>query len=235
MKNDTPSAPTGIREVQAALETALEQVRKEIARQAYAERQLRGRSAQRAADARAEATAARAEATAARAEATAARGEATAAQAEATAAQAEATVARGEATAARAEAAVARAETAAGLIEISDLHRKLSGAVARLNLLQNSGIIGSIRHRLRFWRDARLIRRSGLFDAAWYLRRYPDVAECGIDPACDFLYTAVFLDRDPGPGFDSSWYLAQNPDVIGMNPLLHYILFGAKEGRRIRA
>ncbi|MDS0860105.1 hypothetical protein NUV25_20575 [Burkholderia pseudomultivorans] len=45
-------------------------------------------------------------------------------------------------------------------------------------------------------RRRRIIAKSGLFDAEWYLQEYPDVAESGQDP------------------------------------ILHYLIFGAKEGRR---
>jgi hypothetical protein len=39
--------------------------------------------------------------------------------------------------------------------------------------------------------------------------------------------------RNPGPSFDGSWYLRQYPDVAasGENPLVHFIRFGAAEGR----
>src|SRR5208337_4203333 len=35
------------------------------------------------------------------------------------------------------------------------------------------------------------------------------------------------------PLFDSEWYLRRNPDVAinGVNPVLHYLLYGAREGR----
>jgi hypothetical protein len=37
--------------------------------------------------------------------------------------------------------------------------------------------------------------------------------------------------------FDGPYYLAHNPDVadMGLNPLLHYLFDGAKEGRNPRA
>ena len=38
----------------------------------------------------------------------------------------------------------------------------------------------------------------------------------------------------PGPLFDTKWYLEANPDVAaaGVNPLLHFLRHGAREGRR---
>ncbi|MDI6026613.1 class I SAM-dependent methyltransferase [Corticibacterium sp. UT-5YL-CI-8] len=49
--------------------------------------------------------------------------------------------------------------------------------------------------KMRLKRQLELVRKSGLFDADWYLGHYEDVAQAGIDP------------------------------------LLHYVVFGAKEGR----
>ncbi|MGB6087414.1 glycosyltransferase family 2 protein, partial [Parvibaculum sp.] len=39
--------------------------------------------------------------------------------------------------------------------------------------------------------------------------------------------------RDPGPSFSTSWYLDKYRDVkrAGMNPLVHYLRYGQKEGR----
>jgi len=54
---------------------------------------------------------------------------------------------------------------------------------------------------------------SGMFDAAWYLERHPDVSAAGIDPIKHYLRTGAAEGRDPNPDFDTRWYLAQNPDV----------------------
>ena len=77
-----------------------------------------------------------------------------------------------------------------------------------------------------------LIRSSGLFDATWYLRRYPDVRDVG-GPLRHYLERGAAEGRDPNPLFDSDWYLQEYPDVAqtGMNPLLHYLRYGALEGR----
>ena len=86
---------------------------------------------------------------------------------------------------------------------------------------------------LRLRRAAALIRRSGLFDAAWYRGNYPDVAASGFDPLRHYLRTGAAEGRDPGPRFVTRAYLDRNPDVAraGLNPLLHYLRHGAKEGR----
>lgn len=84
--------------------------------------------------------------------------------------------------------------------------------------------------------QAGIIRRCGLFDADWYLKKYPDLARPGIDPAKHYLLHGAADLRDPGPHFDTGHYLRLYPDIgtVGINPLLHYILTGWDEGRSIR-
>jgi glycosyltransferase involved in cell wall biosynthesis/GT2 family glycosyltransferase len=91
--------------------------------------------------------------------------------------------------------------------------------------------------RLRRDRDVRLLRASPLFDAAWYLLAYPDVAAAGIDPAVHYLAHGAAEGRNPGPGFDSGFYLHAHTDVLRarMNPLVHYLRHGLAEGRRLKA
>jgi hypothetical protein len=79
-----------------------------------------------------------------------------------------------------------------------------------------------------------MLGRSELFDAAWYLRTYPDVERSGIGAAEHFLLFGAPENRNPGPRFDTAAYLRNNPDVAGsgLNPLVHYIAHGQAEGRR---
>ena len=78
-----------------------------------------------------------------------------------------------------------------------------------------------------------LIRASGLFDTAWYLESYPDIATAGADPLPHFADWGWHEGRCPNLYFDTPWYLRHNPDVAraGMNPLLHYIRLGEAENR----
>jgi GT2 family glycosyltransferase len=82
-----------------------------------------------------------------------------------------------------------------------------------------------------------LISQSKLFDAQWYVERYPDVAAMGLDPLEHFLRHGAAEGRNPSDRFDLSSYLKRNPDVArsGINPLLHYLEHGRDEGRSIRA
>ncbi len=83
--------------------------------------------------------------------------------------------------------------------------------------------------------DIALLRSSALFQAEWYLERYPDVRAANLDPARHYLEYGGVEERDPGPDFDSGSYLRGNLDVkrAGLNPLLHYLKFGREEGRLI--
>jgi len=84
-----------------------------------------------------------------------------------------------------------------------------------------------------FKHDVALLEQSGLFDASWYLRQNPDVAEHHADPVWHYLLSGAREGRDPGPMFSTSGYLEIYPDVAaqGVNPLLHYVKFGRAEGR----
>jgi glycosyltransferase involved in cell wall biosynthesis len=87
--------------------------------------------------------------------------------------------------------------------------------------------------RSRGSRAAHIIRASGLFDSAWYLETYPDIAARKVDPLLHYVRHGAREGRDPNRLFSSSWYLANNPDVAqsGLNPLAHFVLRGAQEGR----
>ena len=61
-------------------------------------------------------------------------------------------------------------------------------------------------------------RIAALFDAAWYLRTYPDVAQAGLDPLAHFLAHPGER-RDPNPRFDSKAHAAERglaPDVLAL-------------------
>lgn len=71
----------------------------------------------------------------------------------------------------------------------------------------------------------RLIEGSLLFQARWYLKRYPDVALAGINPASHYLRSGAGEGRDPGPDFSTRDYMAEHPEAgaDGTNPLVHFL------------
>jgi glycosyltransferase involved in cell wall biosynthesis len=79
-----------------------------------------------------------------------------------------------------------------------------------------------------------LLNSSGLFDAAWYLEQYPDVAAAGAEPRRHFLLHGTYEKRDPGPSFSTVGYFILHPDVarVKMEPWLHYAMHGRDESRQ---
>ena len=78
----------------------------------------------------------------------------------------------------------------------------------------------------------RILTASGLFDPAWYMSTYQDVAAAGSDPLDHFLSCGASEGRRPTPLFDTVDYLNRYPDVgaSGLNPVVHYVLYGGREG-----
>lgn len=79
---------------------------------------------------------------------------------------------------------------------------------------------------------------NALFHEAWYLAQNLDVAQAVKNGQMasgfqHFMNYGWAEDRDPSAYMNMSAYLEANPDVAsaGMNPLAHYLLYGAAEGR----
>jgi hypothetical protein len=72
-----------------------------------------------------------------------------------------------------------------------------------------------------------------LFDADWYVQRYPDVPMGGLAPFVHYRTIGVRQRRDPHPLFNAAWYVAQSPELAetGGDPLDHFIRYGAYDGR----
>lgn len=77
------------------------------------------------------------------------------------------------------------------------------------------------------------IATSGLFNEAWYLQRYPEVADSGMTAIEHFIQVGADKSYCPSELFDTSWYLENYNDVAQgtINPLIHYILHGKAEQR----
>jgi ADP-heptose:LPS heptosyltransferase/GT2 family glycosyltransferase len=80
------------------------------------------------------------------------------------------------------------------------------------------------------------IRKSGLFDAEYYVETYPDVAERNIDPLVHYLEEGARAGRNPNADFDSRFYLEEcrRRGEHPVNPLLHYLRIGAARGFKTR-
>jgi glycosyltransferase involved in cell wall biosynthesis len=78
--------------------------------------------------------------------------------------------------------------------------------------------------------EIQLISDSGLFDAAWYAEKYPDVGLVGLDPLEHFLRIGIHAGREPGPLFDNKHYCRQlekfdSGRKVGI-PLCNYLKYG---------
>jgi len=80
-----------------------------------------------------------------------------------------------------------------------------------------------------------LLEASSLFDADWYCKQYPDVAQANIKPAEHFIKFGAIDGRHPGPLFSTEFYLTHYEDVAasGQHPLLHYLRYGIDEKREV--
>jgi glycosyltransferase involved in cell wall biosynthesis len=89
---------------------------------------------------------------------------------------------------------------------------------------------GTLRPKLRYHRERRLILESGLFDHAYYARAYPAVT---IEPLHHYLTAGAAEGFNPNLLFDASHYASQYTDGLpaGWNPLVHFLLIGGAEGK----
>lgn len=77
------------------------------------------------------------------------------------------------------------------------------------------------------------IRDSGLFDTAWYLESYPDVAAAEGDPVLHYLQFGAAEGRFPNSLFDTRWYVKRYRQSFfrPKNPLLDFLRRAADGAR----
>ena len=81
-----------------------------------------------------------------------------------------------------------------------------------------------LRAGLQRRRDARLVRRSELFDPDHYLAQCPGEASARRNPVEHYLRVGAGRGLDPSPLFDTRAYLARHPELApGANPLVHHL------------
>ncbi len=70
-----------------------------------------------------------------------------------------------------------------------------------------------------------------LFDAEFYLRKYPDVALAGVNPLCHYLKFGAAELRQPHPLFDPVWFLSHSsvPKFPSADALIFYLHSGAAQ------
>jgi len=77
----------------------------------------------------------------------------------------------------------------------------------------------------------RILQRKKLFDAAFYLERYPDVGATRMHPFAHYLLHGAAEGRKPNRWFDPFYYLARYQEARnrGGDPFVDYLKYGAKE------
>jgi len=117
--------------------------------------------------------------------------------------------------------------------EIRDLRERHQLKIALLHILYAVAMNGPRKGLPSLEAQEALIRQSPLFDEAWYMKAYPDVAASDISAAGHYVRAGAFEGRDPGPNFDSMAYYLANRDAAsaGWPALAHYESVGKAEGR----
>lgn len=112
--------------------------------------------------------------------------------------------------------------------ELEEILRSVANRAILQRALQEFSFRSPMR-ALNYYRTARTIMASGLFDYAFYLGQDTSGTLPHIHPLVHFLDFGAMEGRNPHPLFDTSYYLAATPKAAesGMNPLVHFLKFGA--------
>ena len=72
--------------------------------------------------------------------------------------------------------------------------------------------------------DAMLVKNSGLFDAEWYVAKYPDPPVTTQDALRHYLEHGAAQGRDPNPNFSGAWYTKSYPDAARSGLVRFFII-----------
>lgn len=113
--------------------------------------------------------------------------------------------------------------------KVLKLYRKLASTIGAVSRSGNRAIREDNM-------QTKLIKSSGLFDEAWYLSRYRDVAGAGADPVKHYLQYGAREGRNPSALFNTRSYVESNPEItrMDMNPLVHFLLRGKADADRTK-
>lgn len=96
--------------------------------------------------------------------------------------------------------------------------RETERTIRALKTLGNDGLLSVLPYRVRIWRREALLRRSGLFDAEWYLGTYKDVAHAGVDPLRHYIECGLREGRRPNASISAAAFaLDENEGRIERN------------------
>jgi hypothetical protein len=117
-----------------------------------------------------------------------------------------------------------------GLDEIGDWEVQIGQGLTLLDVRRAILESDEYRERQKVRADREALCATGLFDGAWYLRRYPDVAAAGQDPVMHYIMHGFREDRAPNLYFDPASYRLVASLSVADNPLLHYAQMGEAAG-----
>lgn len=109
--------------------------------------------------------------------------------------------------------------------------------IARSGVWRGEGLtIYDLRHMAAYARRGANpdVSPPALFDQAWYLEAYPDVAAAGAAPLVHYLLGGGDDGRAPHALFDVEFYRRRNAadlSATGLTPLEHFVRIGAAQGR----
>ncbi len=106
-----------------------------------------------------------------------------------------------------------------------------SWKIARFLLKFNK--VASLLSLLSIYEWEKVIKKSDLFNAEYYLLSYQDIKDAELEPLSHYVRHGWKEGRNPSNEFNTSFYLKQYEDVreSGVNPLVHFIIYGKEEGR----
>ena len=118
-----------------------------------------------------------------------------------------------------------------------------------INPLQHYILFGTKENKIpspKFNKIYKTLKNSEWFDEKYYLKKYPTIKKSGINPLQHYILFGTKENKIPSPKFnkiyktlknsewfDEKYYLKKYPTIkkSGINPLIHYILFGTKENK----
>ena len=105
--------------------------------------------------------------------------------------------------------------------------KALRAATRRIRFLLHYALV----RQRRDARDLALLASSDYFDARYYLDRYADVAQSGMDPLLHYVDHGAAELRRPSRKFDTNFYVKTTPDAGTLNPLVHFLRHGLHANR----
>lgn len=104
------------------------------------------------------------------------------------------------------------------------------------NFARKVGIPNMLDRMQKAVNDYSLISSSEYFDADYFRNQVIDITSLQLDPVLYYLLYYDFIDAEPSNKFSTKYYLLYNQDVLRkhINPLVHFISTGKKEGRSYR-